>query len=115
MVNAQSVRGWSTRSGVVVFGGLPAVGDVVGRVAGQLGEHLVPESGVADFVLRQAGEGNVLLEHGRDAGPLGVAEAEHELVVGHRVEQLDDRVAGLQLKAADVEARDVGNDQLPRR
>jgi hypothetical protein len=36
---------------------------------------------MADFVLRDRREGNVLFEERRDAGPLGVAPAKNQLVV----------------------------------
>ena len=42
---------------------------------------------MAQLVLGERADRHVLLEDGRDAGPLGVAEANHELVVRHREQQ----------------------------
>jgi hypothetical protein len=39
---------------------------------------------MADLVLRDRGQGDVLLEERRDARPLGVAPAEHQFIVRHR-------------------------------
>src|SRR5204862_1217044 len=74
--------------GVAVLVGLTAEGELVGAGPGQLGEQLVEGLGVADLVLGEGAEGDVLLEQRRDAGPLRVPEAEHELVVGHAQQQL---------------------------
>ena len=41
-----------------------------------------------ELVLGQRAHRDVLLEERRDAGPLGVGEADDELVVGHRQQQL---------------------------
>ena len=57
-------------------------------------QQLVQRPGVADLVLRDRAGRDVLLEHRRDAGPLGVPEADHELVVGQRQQQLGQRIAG---------------------
>jgi hypothetical protein len=52
------------------------------RVGRQLGgRQLVQRARVADLVLRDRGEGDVLLQERSDPGPLGVAPAEDELVV----------------------------------
>ena len=80
--------------GVAVVGGLAAVGDAVGVVIGQIGEQLVQRLGVTDLVLGDRAGRDVLLEHRRDAGPLGVPEADHELVVGGAENQLGEGVAG---------------------
>ena len=50
-------------------------------VAFRADDQLVHGARVPDLVLCDRGEGDVLLEHGRDAGPFGVAPAEDELVV----------------------------------
>jgi hypothetical protein len=68
--------------------------DPVGIIPGQLGEQPVQRLRMADLVLRERAEGNVLLEQGSDPGPLGVPEAEHELVVRHAAEQPGERVVG---------------------
>ena len=47
-------------------------------------DELVDRARVADLVLRDRRERDVLLEHRRDARPLGVAPAEDELVVSER-------------------------------
>ena len=51
-------------------------------------EQLVDGARVADLVLRDRGERDVLLEHRRDARPLGVAPAEDELVVSQAQQYL---------------------------
>ena len=53
--------------------------------------ELVQGPRVADLALGDRGERDVLLEERRDAGPLGVAPAEHELVVGEGENRLDGR------------------------
>ena len=50
--------------------------------------ELVQRPRVADLVLRDRREGDVLLEERRDARPLRVAPAEDQLVVGELKEQL---------------------------
>ena len=54
-------------------------------------DELVERARVADLVLRDRGEGDVLLEHRRDAGPFRLAPAEEELVVSYRQELLPAR------------------------
>ena len=49
---------------------------------------------MADLVLGDRARRHVLLEHRRDAGPLGVPEADDELVVGDAQQQLGERLAG---------------------
>jgi hypothetical protein len=66
--------------------------DFVRRGAQLLGHELVECPRVTDFVLRDRGEGDVLLEERRDAGPLGVAPPEDELVVSYRQQELCPRV-----------------------
>ena len=100
---------------VAVLARLAMKRQAVGAVTGQLGKHLVPDAGMADLVLGNRAEGNVLFEHRRDAGPLRVAETDHELVVGHRQQQTGQRVARLWLERPPVELRDVRLDQLARR
>jgi hypothetical protein len=75
--------------GVAVLVGRPVVGDRVGvaAVVAELGEELVQRLGVAQLVLGQRAHRHVLLEDRRDSGPLGVREADDELVVGHREQQ----------------------------
>jgi hypothetical protein len=66
-------------------------GERVG-VGAELGRGEVVESArVTDLVLRDRGEGDVLLEERGDPGPLGVAPAEDQLVVGKLEEQLSPR------------------------
>jgi hypothetical protein len=60
---------------------------VCGR-AELLRDELVERPRVADLVLRDRREGDVLLEERRNAGPLGVPPAEDQLVVSDRQEQL---------------------------
>src|SRR5439155_23905646 len=57
-------------------------------------QQLVQGPGVAELVLRNRAHRDVLLEDRRDAGPFGVGEARHELVVGHRQQELSQRGAG---------------------
>ena len=83
---------------MTVVGRLAAVGDAVGVVIGQLGKQLVQRSGMADLVLGDRAGRDVLLEHRRDAGPLRVPEADHELVVGGAEDQLGEGVAGGDVK-----------------
>ena len=56
-------------------------GKRVGIRSELLRRELVPGARMADLGLCDRGEGDVLFEEGRDAGPLGVAPAEDELVV----------------------------------
>ena len=74
--------------------GLAAKGDPVGIVIGQAGQELVQRARVPDLVLRDRAGCHVLLQHRRDAGPLGVPEADHELVVSDAQDQLSERLAG---------------------
>ena len=83
---------------MTVVGRLAAVRDAVGVVIGQLGEQLVQRSGMADLVLGDRAGRDVLLEHRRDPGPLGVPEADHELVVGRAEDQLGEGVASAEVK-----------------
>ena len=50
---------------------------------GVVGEQLVDRARVPDLVLRDRRQRDVLLEERRDARPLGVAPAEHQLVVSY--------------------------------
>ena len=72
---------------MAVLGGLAVVGDGVRVGPGQLAEQAVQRRRVAQLVLGERAHRHVLLEERRDARPLGVGEADHELVVGHREEQ----------------------------
>ena len=74
---------------VAVVVRLAVVGERVAVGAGQLGQQVVERRGVPQLVLGERAHRHVLLEERRDAGPLGVAEADDELVVGHGQEQLD--------------------------
>ncbi len=56
----------------------------VGVVAGDLRDERVVRGGVPDLVLRDRRERNVFLDMRREAGPLGVAVAQDQLVVGER-------------------------------
>ena len=76
---------------VAVVVGLAVVGERVGIGAGQLAEQPVERGRVAQLVLGERAHRDVLLEERRDPGPLRVGEADHELVVGHRAEQLRQR------------------------
>ena len=100
---------------MAVLVGLAVEREAVGILAGQRAAQLVQQPGVADLVLGERREGDVLLEHGRDAGPLRVAEADHELVVGHGQQQIGDGRAQLRIEARRVEGRQVGLDQLASR
>ena len=51
------------------------------RVAAVADDQLVDGARVADLVLRDRGEGDILLEHRRDPGPLRVAPSDDQLVV----------------------------------
>ena len=88
MVIAQSPAAVVEQPGVPVGVRLAVVGERVAIAVGQLGQQVVERGGVPQLVLGQRAHGHVLLEERRDAGPLGVAEADDELVVGHRQEQL---------------------------
>ena len=63
---------------------LAVEGELVRRRS-ELGScQLVQRARVPDLVLRDRREGDILLEEGRDPGPLRVPPAEKELVVGDR-------------------------------
>jgi len=70
---------------------------------------------MADLVLGDRRESDILLEHRRDTGPFRVAEANHELVVRHRQQQIGDRGAQLWIKRRCVESRQIRLDELPCR
>jgi hypothetical protein len=55
--------------------------ELVGGYTAIASNELVDRSRMADLVLRDRREGDVLLQQRSDAGPLGVAPAEDELVV----------------------------------
>ena len=82
--------------GVIVALDRAVVGDRVGvaAVVDHLGHQPVQRLGMAELVLGERAHRHVLLEHRRDPRPLGVAEADDELVIGHREEQQRQRVAG---------------------
>ena len=63
-------------------------GERVGVAAELARGELVQRPGVADLVLGDRREGDVLLERRRDAGPLRVAPAEDQLVVGGGEEEV---------------------------
>ena len=75
--------------GVVVALHRAVVGDGIGvaAVVDELREEPVEGLRVPELVLRERAHRDVLLEERRDARPLRVREAEHELVVGHRQQQ----------------------------
>ncbi len=77
-----------------VVGGPAIVGDGVRVRAGQLAEKTVERRGVAELVLREGAHRDVLLEERRDPGPFRIGEADDELVVGQRAEQLGEGEAG---------------------
>ena len=79
---------------MAVLGGLAVVGDGVRVGPGQLAEQAVQSRRVAQLVLGERAHRHVLLEERRDARPLRVGEADHELVVGHREEQPCERSRG---------------------
>ena len=78
---------------------LAVVGDcvLVAAVVENLGQELVQRPGVAELVLRDRADRDVLLEQRRDARPLGIHEPRDELVVGHGQQQLGERDPGLHL------------------
>ena len=82
---------------VAVVVGLPIVreGVLVPTVVEDLGKELVQRPRVAQLVLRDRADRDVLLEQRRDARPLGIHEAGDELVVRHRQQQPREGVAGL--------------------
>src|SRR5205814_8386822 len=51
-------------------------------------DQLVQRAGMADLVLRDRREGDVLFQQGRDTRPLGVAPAEDQLVVSDLQQEL---------------------------
>ena len=66
----------------------------VAAVVEHLGQQPVQRLGVAELVLGDRADRHVLLEHRRDPRPLRVAEADDELVVGHRQQQQRQRRSG---------------------
>ena len=64
---------------------LPVERELVGGRAEVACRELVQRPRVPDLVLRDRGERDVLLQHGRDPGPLRVAPAEDQLVVGDAI------------------------------
>jgi hypothetical protein len=69
----------------------PVVRERVCSGAELLGDDLVERAGVADLVLRDRGERDVLLEERRDPGPLRVPPADDQLVVRQREEDVSPR------------------------
>ena len=68
--------------------GLPVERELVGSGSELGGDELVERACMSDLVLRDGRERDVLLEEGRDAGPLRVPPAEDELVVGDREQEV---------------------------
>ena len=62
---------------------------------------------MAELVLGERADRDVLLEDRPDPGPLGVAEADDELVVGHRQQEQRERPL-----AAVAGAREIHRDRL---
>ena len=67
----------------------PGVG--VAAVGDGLGEEPVQRLGVAQLVLGERADRDVLLEDRADPGPLGIGEPDDELVVGHREQEQRER------------------------
>ena len=71
-----------------VLGRLPVEGELVCGRPEVPRRELVQRPRVADLVLRDRREGDVLLKEGRDPRPLGVAPTEDQLVVSQAEQQL---------------------------
>jgi hypothetical protein len=71
-----------------VLAGIPVEGELVGGDSPLACDELVESACVADLVLRDGRERDVLLQQRRDPRPLRVAPAEDELVVSDLQEQL---------------------------
>jgi hypothetical protein len=89
---------------MTILVGLAIVGDSVGvaPVRADLGEERVKRGCMAELVLSERADRHVLLEQRGDACPLGVGEADDELVVGHREQQLVEGGAGRRIQACGV-------------
>ena len=77
------------RGRAAVVGRLAVESERVGVSSENARGQLVERPGVPDLALCDRREGDVLLQEGRDPGPLGVAPAEDELVVGEGEDRLD--------------------------
>ena len=72
--------------------GRSAKREFVCRFADHLADELVNRLRVRHFILRHVRERNVFLENRAEAGPIAVAVAEHEFVIGKREEQRCERL-----------------------
>ena len=86
IVTGDSVRpvavGPFNQGAVPVTGSGTLESQVVRIPAGRPADQPINERRVADLVLRDAGEGQILLQHRREAGPFRVAVAKDQLVIG---------------------------------
>ena len=80
---------------MVIALGRAIEGDRVGvaAVGHDIGQQAVQGLGVPQLVLGEGAHGHVLFEERRNPRPLGVAEADDELVVRHREQQQRQGVA----------------------
>ncbi len=90
--------------GVEVALGRPVVGPGVGvaAVGDGVGEQAVERLGVAELVLGERADRDVLLEDRADPRPLGIAEPDDELVVGHAEQEDRERPLAAVAGAAEV-------------
>src|ERR1700683_3606150 len=74
--------------GAAILFGLTAEREIVGLLAEQIADRLVESRSVRQLVLSDRRKGNVFCQDGGKAGPVGVAVAEHELIVGDAQEKI---------------------------